>query len=345
MSLKRATDDLNAMQIREVGAYLGIALPRNRSARCPLPGHEDTNPSFSIYQNGTRWKCFACNEGGGTIDFVMAMRNLDFKSAKTLLSKLSNYEGVRHREKIIPAKKIKQKPIDQEKVIDFELYESFISKFPLKKSGKTYLLKRSLSLEVVKHAKVCQISNETELIAELINEFGFPRVKASGVLTRNSNDDHWRSLFSSDSIVFPFFEAGRPVYLQSRTIKLNPKYGRWRNLNFHSPRIYNSDVLNTQEYEMIAICEGVIDCLSAVELGLTPIGLTGVSKKLTADEIEKFRGKTILILFDWDVSGDRRAKELQDEFKLFGISAIRKKCPANGVKDLNDYLMKSKQDQ
>jgi hypothetical protein len=36
-------------------------------ARCPLPDHEDHDPSFYIYPPG-RWWCYGCNRGGDVID-------------------------------------------------------------------------------------------------------------------------------------------------------------------------------------------------------------------------------------------------------------------------------------
>jgi hypothetical protein len=35
--------------------------------RCPLPDHDDRNPSFYIYPPG-RWKCYGCDQGGDVID-------------------------------------------------------------------------------------------------------------------------------------------------------------------------------------------------------------------------------------------------------------------------------------
>lgn len=32
---------------------------------CPLPGHDDTDPSFSVHLDGSQWKCWGCGEGGG----------------------------------------------------------------------------------------------------------------------------------------------------------------------------------------------------------------------------------------------------------------------------------------
>jgi CHC2 zinc finger len=35
--------------------------------RCPLPDHDDRDPSFFIYPPG-RWWCYGCNRGGDVID-------------------------------------------------------------------------------------------------------------------------------------------------------------------------------------------------------------------------------------------------------------------------------------
>src|SRR5215212_2725071 len=35
--------------------------------RCPLPDHDDRNPSFYIYPPG-RWHCYGCDRGGDVID-------------------------------------------------------------------------------------------------------------------------------------------------------------------------------------------------------------------------------------------------------------------------------------
>ena len=32
---------------------------------CPLPGHNDTDPSFSVHEDGNQWNCFPCGQGGG----------------------------------------------------------------------------------------------------------------------------------------------------------------------------------------------------------------------------------------------------------------------------------------
>jgi DNA primase len=42
-------------------------------ARCPLPGHEDRTPSFTVYLKTNSWFCFgACLKGGDVVDLAAA---------------------------------------------------------------------------------------------------------------------------------------------------------------------------------------------------------------------------------------------------------------------------------
>jgi DNA primase len=43
------------------------------TARCPLPGHEDRTPSFTVYTETNSWFCFgACQCGGDVVDLAAA---------------------------------------------------------------------------------------------------------------------------------------------------------------------------------------------------------------------------------------------------------------------------------
>jgi len=42
-------------------------------SRCPLPGHEDRSPSFTVYLATNSWYCFgACQRGGDVVDLAAA---------------------------------------------------------------------------------------------------------------------------------------------------------------------------------------------------------------------------------------------------------------------------------
>ncbi len=48
---------------------------------CPMPDHDDRNPSFYVDPGKQYYRCFGCGAHGDVIDFVMRMRGLTFKEA------------------------------------------------------------------------------------------------------------------------------------------------------------------------------------------------------------------------------------------------------------------------
>ena len=70
---------------------------------CPF--HKDKTPSFFIYPNTHSYYCFGCGAHGNTIDFYMAMENLDFKDALIQLAKtagisLPEFKPPEHSDKL-----------------------------------------------------------------------------------------------------------------------------------------------------------------------------------------------------------------------------------------------------
>lgn len=78
--LKAAPETLT---IYDVWQRLG--LEGNPGKACRSPFRDDHNPSFSIYDNGQRWKDFATGEGGDAADFCSQARNLSKEDGARLL--------------------------------------------------------------------------------------------------------------------------------------------------------------------------------------------------------------------------------------------------------------------
>lgn len=91
MDMLEKTKILNQISIAEVARYLGVTVPKQGSTTCPLPDHEDSNPSFSIFADGSRWKCYGCNRGGGAIDLVKEFHGGSFIDAKRWLAEASGF--------------------------------------------------------------------------------------------------------------------------------------------------------------------------------------------------------------------------------------------------------------
>lgn len=57
---------------------------KNGAVKCPF--HNEKTASLRTYNNGERWKCFGCGEGGSVIDFVMKYFNINFTQAITRIN-------------------------------------------------------------------------------------------------------------------------------------------------------------------------------------------------------------------------------------------------------------------
>ncbi len=340
MNFKESTDTLNKIPIQQVAGWLGVTLPKEGSTRCPFPDHEDKNPSFEIKASGIRWICYGCGRNGGSIDFAKEYKGLDFLAAKQWLEGQSSNGGSAIRAVKQRAKKNiedSKKPAEASNSGEHaDVYAFLLTLCPLLERGKDYLVSRGITAPTMEAFKVAQMPHQS-ILPKLLSKFGFERIYAAGLLTKKSTVDDPRIVFSWNSVVFPFLEGGKVLYLQSRALDSNTKY-KWQNLSFHPKRIYNVDAITQASKRPFAICEGVIDTLSAIELGYSAVGMMGWSAKFSPDQIRVLRKKEVEILLDWDDKGEKGAQILRKKLNQYGVVSIRKKLPCTTATDLNEYL-------
>ena len=61
---------------------------------CPVPSHEDSSPSFTIYQESGRWYCFGCTRGGDLLDLFMAVEDWPEDAYGPALAEMAQKFGV-----------------------------------------------------------------------------------------------------------------------------------------------------------------------------------------------------------------------------------------------------------
>jgi DNA primase len=65
-----------------------------RVGSCPIPGHEDSSPSFTIYPESGRWYCFGCSRGGDLLDLFMAVEDWSEDAYGPALAAMAQKFGV-----------------------------------------------------------------------------------------------------------------------------------------------------------------------------------------------------------------------------------------------------------
>ena len=343
MDFKEATNTLNDIPIQTVARWLGLQLPLRGTVRCPFDDHDDNKPSFEMKTPGNRWRCYGCDRGGGSIDFVKTYKALSFLEAKRWLAE---HAGISSSASPRPRANTPRKPIKPYKTEyrsetppDHDVYEQLLQVAVLKPSGRQYLMERCISSTTIATFGIGQVTDPYAILKTLLNSYGFARLNDAGLLTTHSTLRNPRFLFPAESLLFPFFEHGRVAYLQARVIKSFDSTKKWRNLNRRTPRIYNVDALIDSKASALDICEGVIDTLSAIELGRRAIGLMGIGFTLSIDQLIRLRGRQVNILLDWDRPGDTKSADLKRKMRKLGIVSTRKNRPSPRAQDLNEYLV------
>ena len=80
------------LRIPELWATLG--LPGKPARSCCSPFREDRSPSFSIYDEGRKWKDHATGQGGDAVDFLAMALDMQTEDACRKLIELAG--GVPH---------------------------------------------------------------------------------------------------------------------------------------------------------------------------------------------------------------------------------------------------------
>ena len=338
---RHQTKELNRVAIHKVAKLFGESLPETGSACCPFPDHEGKHPSFLISSSRDRWICFECNRKGGSIDFVKSYNNLSFLEAKNWLAD----HFIAPVASPLPRQNSKSHSQELEAKPDIEVYESFLNFCPLLEDGLNYLTMRGISKATINNFRIGQIENNTEVANSMMRKFSHKRLESAGLLFGKSDSNSFRLIFPNQSIVFPFLKNGKPTSLHIQQFGFTGVKKKSRNLHTRRNQIYNIDALASSTSEPLAFCEGIMDTLSAIELGYVAVGLMGVTGNLTPDQLFQLRDRQVHILLDWDYAGNTKAKNLQQMMNNYGIVSTRIFKPTMQGKDLNDYLVETKEMQ
>lgn len=329
-------DEAKRIPIDQVAQRLGVSLANRSVIRCPFPNHSDKNASFSINRRTNLCYCHACGRGGSVIDFTALMTGRTASEAVTWLTGSfgRNIPSRPNASSIASPKSNNQSAALEEFSSDPTIYASLLSLCPSKEHSREYLLGRGISDTIQRNFQIGFIDNKLSTLNRLLEIHGRQAVVRAGLIYPSGRPE---LVFPSASILFPFFVNEKIVYFQSRTIDPT-SFKRWIGLNGVRKAVYNVNAINNTK--TVYICEGVTDVLSASELGLPAIGLTGANTDLPLSLLSQLKNKTVYVIPDKDDAGQLMANRLSDLFRKARIQAVIQKLPVGN--DLNDYLLKQR---
>jgi DNA primase len=338
--LERLRSEISVERLLEASGVELKAAGKDLLGRCPF--HDDREASLVVTPAKNLWHCFACQIGGGPIDWVMKTKGVSFRHAVELLR-----EGVTE----LPARpgrgmRALPAPIcfdagDQallEQAIVY--YHERLKQTP---EALAYLARRGLDdAELIERFRLGFADRSLGLrLPEKTRKAGHEiraRLQKLGLL-RESGHEHFNG-----SIVIPVVSpTGEITEVYGRKIRDDLRPGTPYHLYLPGPHrgVWNEAAL-TASREVI-LCEALIDALTFWRAGYRNVTASYGIEGFTEDHLTAFkrlRIKRVLIAYDRDESGERAAEKLAELLIAEGLECYRIQFP-KGM-DANEYALKVK---
>lgn len=320
-------NEKSVFSVPATAALLNLEL-FGKNIRCLFPekhsGGVDKNPSCVLYED--RFKCFSCESHGDAIDLVRIVLGLSFLEARDYLEKWVSSASEAPAKVVPPFSK--GRAVNGQSVLT-RLFQ-LVSLPSLENLGGQYLSSRKLSPELCGSLGVRYLEDPSKAWAILCSEFSLDDLEVAGIV-KSAGAFH----FQEHPLLFFFLHNQVPVYLCGRSLQANPRIKELKPVGLSCPVPYQIDVLNSKTAELY-ICEGLIDTLSAAQLGLPSIGAPGANS--FPEHWLEFIPETtrIHVLFDRDKAGEDAAIKLRSWFRRSGFKTDALVVPVG--KDLNDFL-------
>lgn len=317
-----------------VEAELGRGLKQGGnswSTNCPF--HEDSTPSFRVYEDG-HYFCFGCERYGDVFEFLMERKKIGFREAVNA-AKAYMVDSVSENPVLtLPSTVIS----DERRDALLESVVSFYSR-SLTEEARTYLRNRGLSPQTVENFRLGYGGN----IFPHLESAGYSVEEgvAAGVLMRTRAGTIKDTFLGR--IVVPYLRRDKVAYLIGRQLVVDPDEGPlyMKLPGVSVPGFINEDALDRDGLSEIWLVEGPFDCLVAAQAGIPCLGVGGLNVK--SEWIERIPKKTpVTICFDGDTPGKEGAEKLGIAIVKSGRAGRIVHLPEG--QDPDDYLLKNSAD-
>ncbi len=331
----RSREEIQAIRVRHpieqvIGAYVELRpAGRRLVANCPLPGHADSNPSFSVYPEEQHFHCYGCNRGGDVFTFLQLMEGMSFREAVERLEP----NGCRITPRVIPGEMPAPPPAiaSQPNSLDEDSFklltaaaEVYHTSLLLNPAMLAYLAGRGITLETIRRFHLGYATGENLEKYFRFRGWDIELAKELGLVTE-------RGEFFRQRIILPEWRKGRVIYLVGRKTSGYQKI-KYLGLPGTPKPLYGIE--SAQKSQEVFIVEGGFDLLTLVQWGYPAVALLGSHVKAEWKEGLAFAEK-IFVLTDSDEAGRAAASQIA---QLFGERAILVP-PLPCAKDVNELAM------
>lgn len=307
---------LNAAVIEEVvGDYVSLKRSGSRyKGVCPF--HDEKTPSFTVTPSLGIYKCFGCQKGGNSINFLMEIEKLTYQEAIRQLATRYNITlietGKEHAEEYAEQQKLR----DNLAVVNEFALSFFQQQLWETEEGKTiglsYFKERGFTHETIRKWKLGYSPEAWEALAKEAKNQGYnlETMILGGLLKQREKGDVY-DLFRNRVMFTIHSVSGKPIAFAGRKMGNAdnvPKY-----VNSPETELYKkSEVLfglfeaknAIKKFDKVLLTEGYTDVITLNQNGIeNSVASSGTA--LTQGQIKQLRRFTpnITVIYDGDKAG------------------------------------------
>ena len=287
-------------------------------ARCPLPGHSERTPSFSVNQYGQFYKCFGCGRGGDAIKFIMEMESMPYIDAVRFLAEKS---GMTLPDTLMDERRTSEEYKKKDTMLSIlrDTAKFYVANL---RSGnadehKAYIAKRGLTKETVTAFGIGASLDYYSLPEYLKGKgYNYEDMLAAGVIAKHENRNTGREEyidFEAKRLVFPTINAlGEVIAFCGRALE-KVDFQKYKNtretyLFSKSKTLYNINRIKKLKaagpIKEIIMVEGQMDAVSLSSAGFENV-VASMGTSLTKEQARLIKRYTenVLISYDGDFAG------------------------------------------
>ena len=301
-----------------ISGYMALK-PSGSSLKGLCPFHEEKTPSFHVFPQSQRFKCFGCGEGGDVFQFLMQHANLGFLDA---LEELARGVGISLPSEDEDPAEGERRQRRSEILGALEFARGFFTSVlerPVATDARAYLAQRSFQPNTVSVFGLGYSPDEFQAFGSYARSKGFrDEILFDAGLLRRKEDGRPYDMFRG-RIMFPIRDVrgqvigfgaralgdGQPKYLNSPD---GPLFKKGREL-------YGLDLAAqaARRTGRLLMVEGYTDVMFCHQAGLQE-AVAGLGTALTAENAQRMRRLQfpVVLLYDGDEAGRRAAERAAD---------------------------------
>ena len=329
------SDIKNSVNIVEViGEVVALTKAgRNFLGLCPF--HGEKTPSFNVVEDKQFYHCFGCGKSGDVFKFIEEYRGVSFMEAVQIIAERSGIQLAVDKNDLSQPKR--QHPYQALYDIHTEatkFYHAVLMTTKMGEEARTYLYKRGLTDEIIKHFQIGLAPSEGNyLYQSMVGKFDEATIMNSGLFNLAESNLVYDAF--QNRIMFPLAnDNGQVVAFSGRIWKESPqteghqaKYKNSRSTAIFnkSYELYHLDKAKPtiKKSHEVYLMEGFMDVIAASRAGIEK-AVASMGTALTHEHVQHLSKycKKVILSYDGDKAGQAATVKALDELKDLAVEIV-----------------------